>query len=98
MIVIITRNVPEKFRGFLASCMLEVTPAVYVSPSMTRGVRERTWTVLSKWFTDVVDGSIVMIFKDSTEPAGVGILTLGEPPRRIIDADGFALSYLVKQG
>ena len=35
MIVVITRNVPEKFRGFLASCMLEITPAVYAYPSST---------------------------------------------------------------
>lgn len=94
MIVIITRNIPEKFRGFLASCMLEVTPAVYVSPSMTRGVRERTWAILSKWFSGINEGSIVMIFRDPSESTGVGVSSLGEPPRRIIDADGVALSYL----
>lgn len=96
MIVVVTRNVPEKVRGFLASCMLEVTPAVYASPSMTKGVRERTWAVLSKWFVDIADASVVMIYKDNTESTGVGVLSLGEPPRRIIDADGIALSYLGK--
>ena len=94
MIVVTTRNVPEKFRGFLASCMLEVTPAVYTCPSMTKGVRERTWNVLSKWFAEIEDASIVMIYKENTEPSGIGVLYLGEPPRRIIDADGVALSYL----
>jgi CRISPR-associated protein Cas2 len=96
MIVVVTRNVPDKIRGFLASCMLEVTPAVYASPSMTRGVRDRTWSVLSKWFVDISDSSLVMIYKDNTEATGVGILSLGETPRRIIDADGVALSYLSK--
>lgn len=94
MIVVVARNVPDKFRGFLASCMLEVTPAVYASPSMTKGVRERTWSVLSKWFSDVEDASLVMIYKDNAEPSGIGVQYLGEPPRRIIDADGVALSYL----
>jgi CRISPR-associated protein Cas2 len=96
MIVVVTRNVPDKFRGFLASCMLEVAPSVYVSPNITKAVRERVWGVLSKWFSDVSDGSILMVYKDSSEPTGVGVSALGLPPRHIIDADGVALSYLAK--
>ncbi|MEO0813153.1 MAG: type I-E CRISPR-associated endoribonuclease Cas2e, partial [Myxococcota bacterium] len=38
MTVIVTRNVPMRFRGFLASCMLEIAPGVYTSPGMNRGV------------------------------------------------------------
>lgn len=74
--------------------MLEVAPSVYLSPSMTRGVRERTWNVLSKWFGETTDSSIVMIYKDSEAPAGVGVASLGEPPRQIVEIDGVALSYL----
>ena len=50
--------------------------------------------MLSKWFSDVEDASLVMIYKDNAEPSGIGVQYLGEPPRRIIDADGIALSYL----
>jgi len=39
--VVVTRDVADRFRGFLASVMLEVAPAVYISPRMTKGVRER---------------------------------------------------------
>lgn len=39
--LIVTRNAPDRFHGFLASCMLEVAPGVYVSPRMGRAVRER---------------------------------------------------------
>ncbi|MEI2616046.1 MAG: type I-E CRISPR-associated endoribonuclease Cas2e [Thermomicrobiales bacterium] len=45
-----TRNVPDRFRGFLASVMCEVTPGVYTSPGMTRAVRERVWAVMEEWF------------------------------------------------
>ena len=41
MTVVVTRNVPGRYRGFLASCMLEVAPGVYTNPGMTRAVRER---------------------------------------------------------
>ena len=98
MIVAVTRNIPDKFRGFLASCMLEVAPSIYVSPSMTKAVRERVWGVLTKWLSDVSDGSILMVYNDPAEPAGVGVMTLGLPPRHVIDADGIALSYLAKNG
>ena len=57
-------------------------------------MRERTWNVLSKRIAEIEDASIVMIYKENTEPSGIGVLYLGEPPRRIIDADGVALSYL----
>ena len=32
MCVIVTRDVPMRFRGFLASCMLEIAPGVYTQP------------------------------------------------------------------
>ena len=32
MCVIVTRDVPARFRGFLASCMLEIAPGVYTQP------------------------------------------------------------------
>lgn len=38
--VVVTRDVTERFRGFLASTMLEVAPAVYISPQ-ARG--NRAW-------------------------------------------------------
>jgi hypothetical protein len=47
--VIVTRDVADRFRGFLASVMLEVAPGVFISPRMNKGVRERTWSVLADW-------------------------------------------------
>jgi CRISPR-associated endoribonuclease Cas2 subtype I-E len=43
MTVVVTRNVPDRYRGFLASCMLELAPGVYTSPHMNQSVRERVW-------------------------------------------------------
>ena len=48
MCVIVTRDVPSRFRGFLASCMLEIAPGVYTQPDMSASVRERVWTVLKR--------------------------------------------------
>ena len=43
MCVIVTRDVPSRFRGFLGSCMLEIAPGVYTQPDMSAAVRERAW-------------------------------------------------------
>lgn len=48
MTVVITNNVPGKYRGFLASCMLELAPGVYSHPKMNAGIRERVWNVMKK--------------------------------------------------
>ena len=60
---------------------------------MTSGVRERIWEVLSGWYAELGQGSIVMTWR---YPAAVGeqqIHTLGEAPNDIVDADGI---FLVK--
>jgi CRISPR-associated protein Cas2 len=59
MTVLVTRDLAPRFRGFLASCMLEVAPGVYTSPKMTRAVRERVWQVIQDWFAELGGGSEV---------------------------------------
>lgn len=41
MVVIVTRDVADRFRGFLASAMLKIAPGVYTAPRMNAGVREQ---------------------------------------------------------
>ena len=93
MTVVVTVNVEGRYRGFLASAMLEIAPGVYTSPNMTSGIRERIWDVLKSWYYDLGQGAIVMTWRD---PSGVGdqqIRSLGEAPKEIVDADGV---FLVK--
>ena len=94
MNVVVTRDVATRFRGFLASCMLEIAPGVYTSPNMTLGVRQRVWGVLQDWFGDLGGGSIVMTWREASAPGGQGVLTLGVPPMRMHDADGMILGCL----
>lgn len=35
--VIVTRDVEPRYRGFLASAMLEVAPTVYIHPRLSAG-------------------------------------------------------------
>lgn len=94
LVVIVTRDVAYRYRGFLASVMLEVAPAVYISPRMNGGVRERTWKVLADWYAAEPQGSIVMVWRDVNETGGVGIKNLGEPSRELMEVDGL---WLVKR-
>ncbi|WP_293645999.1 type I-E CRISPR-associated endoribonuclease Cas2e [Thiolapillus sp.] len=88
LVVIITRDVADRYRGFLASVMLEIAPAVYISPRMNAGVRLRTWKVMTEWHNTEPKGSIVMVWRDTNETGGVGISTLGTPPKELVDIDG----------
>lgn len=93
MTVVVTVNVEGRYRGFLASAMLEIAPGVYTSPMMTVGIRDRVWDVLSRWHAQSGEGSIVMTWRDPSAVGEQRIRTLGESPKRIVDADGV---YLVK--
>lgn len=92
LVVIVTRDVADRFRGFLASTMLEIAPTVYLSPRMNAGVRSRIWEVLSDWHNAEPRGSIVMVWRDANETGGVGIANMGEPPRELVEIDGLWLS------
>lgn len=92
MTVIVTRDVPDRTRGFLASIMPEPGPGVYVSGELSKAVRERAWTVISDWHAVTGRGSIVLIWKDNDQPGGIGLLSLGTPPRRLADIDGMLVS------
>lgn len=89
--LIVTRDVEARYRGYLTSIMLELAPGVYLAPQMSRGVRERTWNVLEGWYASLGNGTIVMAWADRNRPGGMAILTLGEPPKEIVDADGVLL-------
>ena len=95
MTVVITVNVAARYRGFLASAMLELAPGVYTAPAMTSGIRNRIWDVLTRWHYELGSGTIVMTWRDPTVPSQQRILTLGDAPKAIVDADGV---YLVKYG
>lgn len=93
MVVIVTCNVLARFRGFLASCMLEIAPGVYTSPNMTKGVRERVWSVLSSWYSERQQGSIIMTWQEKSLTSHQGILTLGYPHKIICLADDVYLTF-----
>lgn len=86
--VIVIRDMPGRFHGFLSSTMLEVAPNVFIAPQMNPGSRERIWKVLCDWHAHAPQGSAVMVWKDTTATGGVGLAHLGDPPRELVEADG----------
>jgi CRISPR-associated protein Cas2 len=93
MTIVVTRDVADRYRGFLASVMPEIGPGIYVSPELTKSVRERVWTVLSDWWATLPGGAIVLAWKDDTAPGRLGLSTLGLPPVRLTDIDGVLLVH-----
>ena len=94
MCVVVTRDVPARFRGFLASCMLEIAPGVYTQPDMSKAVRERVWTVLDEWWAFFGQGSVVMTWATPNSVERQGLSMLGEPPKELIEYEGL---HLVKK-
>ncbi len=91
MTVIVTRDVEDRYRGFLSSVMLELAPGVYTGPRMSRGVRDRVWRVLSEWHAALGRGTIVMTWREAGAPGSQAVLTLGEARRVLADVDGVLL-------
>lgn len=92
MTVIVTRDVAERMRGFLNSLMPEPAPGVYVSGELSKAVRERAWAVISDWHAATGRGSVLLIWRDGEQPGGIGLRSLGSPPRRLADIDGVLVS------
>ena len=88
LVTIVTRDVADRFRGFLASVMLEVAPCTYVSPRMSKGVRDRIWTVMTQWHAAEPRGSVVMIWRDREATGGVGLAHLGTAAKTLLEMDG----------
>ena len=74
MAVVITRDVEARYRGFLASVMLELAPGVYAHPRISAGVRAGIWSVLSDWHGQLRRGSIVLTWGESAANGGLGML------------------------
>lgn len=92
LVMIVVRDVADRFHGFLASVMLEVAPNVFVAPRMNKGVRERTWKAISGWYEQEPRGSVVMVWRDLNETGGIGLAHLGTPPRELVEMDGMWLT------
>ena len=91
--VVVTRDVADRYRGFLSSVMPEIAPGVYVSPALTHGVRERLWAVVEDWWRERPGGSVVLAWKDDAAPGRLSIATLGLPPVHLVDVDGALMVY-----
>lgn len=92
LVMIVVRDVADRYHGFLASVMLEVAPNVFVAPRMNKGVRERTWEAISGWHDQEPRGSVVMVWRDLNETGGIGLAHLGTPPRELVEMDGMWLT------
>jgi CRISPR-associated protein Cas2 len=88
MTVVITRDVAARYRGFLASVMPEIAPGVYVSPELSKGVRERIWRVARDWWATLPGGALVMAWRDKGTAGGLGMKFLGVPPVDLAELDG----------
>ncbi len=89
--VVVTRDVEDRYRGFLSSLMLEVSAGVYLSPRLNAGVRDRVWTVMTDWHGHLNRGAILMTWAAPDEPGGIGLRVLGDAPKSLAVVDGLML-------
>lgn len=74
MTIAITRNLPDRFGGFLASCMLQLAPGTYVAPFLSKAVRDRVWEVMLAWAELIPEeGGVVLVWHDEESPSGLGL-------------------------
>ncbi len=90
--IVVTRNVSDRIRGFLASSMLELAPGVYFGARISPAVRERIWEVLEDWFSVEKEASIIMMWRDPGVPGEQALRFLGIPPVDLVEHDGLVLA------
>ena len=94
MTIVITRNLPERFNGFINSCMHEIAPGVYAVPKMKKSVRERIWRVMLGWEELIPEeGGIVILWRNSKAPSGLGVRILGWPKKELKEYEGMWLTF-----
>lgn len=94
MTIAITRNVPDRFNGFVGSCMHEIAPGVYAAPRMKKSVRERLWKVMMDWSELIPDdGGVVLFWRSQKAPSGLGIRVLGWPKKELVEYEGMWLTF-----
>lgn len=91
MTVVVTRDVEDRYRGFLSSVMLELSPGVYVGARLSAKCRDQVWLVVSEWYGYLSCGSISMLWSDSGAAGGFRVRILGSPPRVPVHIDGTVL-------
>ena len=91
MTLVVTRDVADRYRGFLASIMPEIAPGVYIAPELSKAVRQRIRAVLADWWGTLPGGSIIMGWKDEMAAGQLGIFVLGLPPVTLADVDGMLM-------
>lgn len=93
MTIAVTRNAPGRFRGFFASCMLEIVPGVYVAPRMKKAVRERVWKTVMDWSEFLpADAGVALFWKSRQATSGLGMKLVGWPKKELVDHEGLWLA------
>ncbi len=95
--VVITRDVEDRYRGLLASTMLEAAAGVYVSRSLNARARDDLWAAMVDWHAMLRRGSITMLFSDSKEDGGIAVRNAGVAARRAVRIDGALLMHRVNE-
>ena len=93
MMVIVTNNIPQRFRGRLAAWLIEVRAGVYVGDYSVK-VRDMIWEQIEMMLED---GDAVMAWGTNTE-SGFEFRTLGKSRRMPIDYDGLRLVQFYPTG
>lgn len=91
--VVVTRDVEDRYRGFLYSAMLEASAGVYISNQLSPRARDKLWDVMSRWHEQLRRGSIQMIYAEKHSDGGIAIRSLGTPTRQPVRLDGLLLMH-----
>ena len=86
MLVIVTDNVPDRLRGYLARLLLEIRAGVYIGKYSIR-VRDELWKNVK---SEIGEGNAIIAWTTNTE-AGYRFDTCGKNRRIPVEVDGLPL-------
>lgn len=86
MMVLVTKAVPERLRGYLARYLVEVRAGVFVG-DYSKNTRELIWETVSE---EIEGGNAVLTWSTNTE-SGFDFKTIGKHRRVPTEKDGLQL-------
>ena len=93
LVMVVTRNLPDRFEGFFVGQMLKIAPGIYIAPRMTARVRDKLWAIVTSWSEAIPaeDGGVVMLWPQRNAPSGLELRFLGWPPKTLVEYEGLWL-------
>jgi len=94
MIIVITYAVKDRYLGYFASCMNEISTGVFISMTSLSPFKDTLIDTIDRWWKIYNEGSITILWKDNKKLSKISFKNYGQPKRNLISFQSILLTKL----